>query len=146
MKPRTVPTSSTNNGDLRFLDSIKINELIWETFEKYNQFEEDVRTLGLPENYKVLPHMKTALSNAKIPVRRSYRRHKKRCVMRHWNRFSLQINMIWDSVQFNLKSVCKRRGAVVMTLPRVHLLRHLIIQMQTNLHPRKPKITLSKVK
>ncbi|RAP47500.1 MAG: glycosyltransferase [Methanosphaera sp. rholeuAM6] len=42
---RYYSTSSTNNGDLRFLDSIKINELIWETFEKYNQFETHKKTL-----------------------------------------------------------------------------------------------------
>ncbi len=36
---RFYSTSSTNNGDLRFLDSIEINELIWDTFEKYNHFD-----------------------------------------------------------------------------------------------------------
>lgn len=36
---RFYSTSSTNNGDLRFLDSIEINNLIWKTFRKYNHFD-----------------------------------------------------------------------------------------------------------
>lgn len=36
---RFYSTSSTNNGDLRFLDSIEINKLIWDTFIKYNHFD-----------------------------------------------------------------------------------------------------------
>jgi hypothetical protein len=36
---RFYSTSSTNNGDLRFLDSIEINKLIWKTFKKYNHFD-----------------------------------------------------------------------------------------------------------
>jgi hypothetical protein len=36
---RFYSSSSTNNGDLRFLDSIKINDLIWDRFIKYGQFE-----------------------------------------------------------------------------------------------------------
>lgn len=36
---RFYSTSSTNNGDLRFLDSLEINKLIWDTFRKYGQFE-----------------------------------------------------------------------------------------------------------
>lgn len=36
---RFYSTSSTNNGDLRFLDSIKINKLIWDTFKKYDYFD-----------------------------------------------------------------------------------------------------------
>lgn len=36
---RFYSTSSTNKGDLRFLDSIKINELIWKTFRKYGHFD-----------------------------------------------------------------------------------------------------------
>ena len=36
---RFYSTSSTNNGDLRFLDSIEINKLIWKTFRKYNHFD-----------------------------------------------------------------------------------------------------------
>lgn len=42
---RFYSTSSTNNGDLRFLDSIEINNLIWETFTKYNHFNEHKNTL-----------------------------------------------------------------------------------------------------
>lgn len=36
---RFYSTSSTNNGDLRFLDSIEINNLIWKTFRKFNHFD-----------------------------------------------------------------------------------------------------------
>ena len=36
---RYYSTSSTNNGDLRFLDSIRINNLIWDRFKKYGQFK-----------------------------------------------------------------------------------------------------------
>lgn len=42
---RFYSTSSTNNGDLRFLDSIEINNLIWETFKKYCHFNEHKNTL-----------------------------------------------------------------------------------------------------
>lgn len=42
---RYYSTSSTNNGDLRFLDSIRINDLIWETFTKHNHFKQHKNTL-----------------------------------------------------------------------------------------------------
>ena len=42
---RFYSTSSTNNGDLRFLDSIEINNLIWDRFNKYGHFEEHKNTL-----------------------------------------------------------------------------------------------------
>lgn len=48
---RFYKTSSTNNGDLRFLDSIEINNLIWDRFIKYGHFEEHKNTLY---NMKVL--------------------------------------------------------------------------------------------
>lgn len=38
-KRRYYPTSSTNNGDLRFLDSLTITKLKWKTFKKYGQFD-----------------------------------------------------------------------------------------------------------
>lgn len=37
---RFYSTSSTRKGDLRFLDSIEINDLIWEVFKKYGHFED----------------------------------------------------------------------------------------------------------
>ena len=48
---RYYSTSSTNNGDLRFLDSLEINRLIWETFKKYDHFKEHKNELY---NNKVL--------------------------------------------------------------------------------------------
>lgn len=48
---RFYSTSSTNNGDLRFLDSIEINNMIWETFKKHNHFKTHKKELY---NNKVL--------------------------------------------------------------------------------------------
>lgn len=42
---RFYSSSSTHNGDLRFLDSIKINDLIWEIFKKYDHFDYHKRDL-----------------------------------------------------------------------------------------------------
>ncbi len=42
---RFYSTSSTNNGDLRFLDSIEINKLIWDTFNKHGHFDEHKEVL-----------------------------------------------------------------------------------------------------
>lgn len=36
---RFYSTSSTNNGDLRFLDSLSISKLIWQTFNEYDVFK-----------------------------------------------------------------------------------------------------------
>lgn len=35
---RFYSTSSTNNGDLRFLNSIEINDLVWELFKRHGHF------------------------------------------------------------------------------------------------------------
>lgn len=42
---RFYSTSSTNNGDLRFLDSLEINKLVWESFRKYDHFNEHKKEL-----------------------------------------------------------------------------------------------------
>ncbi|MBQ6219870.1 MAG: glycosyltransferase family 2 protein [Methanosphaera sp.] len=42
---RFYSTSSTNNGDLRFLDSLEINDLKWEVFQKHDHFTEHKKIL-----------------------------------------------------------------------------------------------------
>ena len=99
----------------------------------------------LCESVPTVRHMKTVWSNRKIPVHRNWRPRKRHCVKLHWTSCAPQINMIWDNVRLNLKSVCRQPVAAVMIFRDVPAWLQWTQQIRANLHHARSKITRFKV-